>query len=1051
MDLCLMFVKNLESLLYLHDQGVIHRDIKGANILTTKEGLVKLADFGVATKTANLGDLSVVGSPYWMAPEIIELSGATTSSDIWSVGCVVIELLEGKPPYHNLDPMPALFRIVEDDHPPLPESASPAVKDFLMQCFQKDSNLRVSARKLLKHPWIANVRKPNITTEFEDAIRSVKEWNEALKDAKFENHKRRRSGSIKSSATMPSKSISPLYCSASSPKIPDFTPPTNTWENLSSLGNSLNQQNRRLSVFLEQAEVEGNNWDNDFVDSISFSQFTNTKSFNADIQPKQSNYEFYEDDNSQTVRPAQFSNGLKKNKNHSVSKDQGNQITIKDNISNTETNGFVDKSIKSNGWENVQDTVIHLPKKSLNNSTLESSTTISNDTDESKLRTRHTRSHTTNEVPVSINGVKKSSNKHLSSLPAQKSTMSAPSSPSSRYFDIPGYQISNKAIISSSRVSTPVQYEFMELNELHQYQEFEDEQDYNQAFRDSDDDEDCINHTLKLNAHDSWRGDDSSDEDDPFAELEEKFDEMDLDAHIARDKYANACSRLAELINFLQPTENEDKLLSSCVQIIDLLTEHQELKNHFIIFHGVIPITEILEICVNTDLLSKLLKIVNIIIADNIDVQENFCLVGGIPIIMSFTSKRYLYKIRVEAAIFIRQICHTSPIILQMFISCQGLKILVDFLQEEYSKHKELIWIAINGIYSVFELQSSTPKNDFCRLLAKIGVLDPLAITLHNVIMDDDPSACIFVDRIVNIFLMFSRGDVYVKEFMATRTRVVTRIFENLYKLPSHLIVAVLKCIKNISMHSNTLDALQKAKAIQILTALLDKQVPLYVTEISNQVLNAMFNLCRINKSRQEEAARAGLIPHLVYFASNNTPLRHFAIPILCEMAHTGQTCRDLLWQNNVLQLYLNLLVDKSWQVSAFEAILAWFQEETSNVEPILLQQKNIELILEAFVVAKANSFENILEPLHIITQLSAPVTCVLAQPTFFDRLLHRFGHPKPVVRLNLLRILKSICDVHPQREDVIKRYGLFEIIFKLSTEDPAVLIRELAKEILQQ
>ncbi|CAG8598462.1 24653_t:CDS:2 [Cetraspora pellucida] len=983
----------LEGLLYLHDQGVIHRDIKGANILTTKEGLVKLADFGVATKTANLGDLSVVGSPYWMAPEIIELSGATTSSDIWSVGCVVIELLEGKPPYHNLDPMPALFRIVEDDHPPLPESASPAVKDFLMQCFQKDSNLRVSARKLLKHPWISNVRKPNITTEFEDAIKSVKEWNEALKDAKFENHKKKRSASIKSSATMPSKSRSSLF-STTSPQIPDFTPPTNTWENLSStnlISNSLNQQNNRLSVFLELPEVEGNNWDNDFVDSISFSQIVDIQNrqpiSNSDIRNKQSNYESFEDDNSQTVRPSQFNhNGIKNL--HSILKNPD-----EDNI---EINGgFVDKC---NGFvESVQDTIIHLPSKS----SLNNSNSILN-TDEIKRYTRHTRSHTTNEAPVSINGiingVKKCSKKPPPPLSPQKSslltTMSAPASPASRpQYDI---QLSNKILINSSR-------------------------------------------------------DDSSDEDDPFAELEEKFDEMDMDAHIARDKYANACSRLAELINFLQPNESEDKLISSCVQIIDLLTEHQELKNHFIIFHGVIPITEILEICVNTDLLSKLLKIINIIIADNIDIQENFCLVGGIPIIMSFTSKRYLYEIRVEAAIFIRQICHTSPIILQMFISCQGLKILVDFLQEEYSKHKELIWIAINGIYSVFELQSSTPKNDFCRLLAKIGVLDPLAITLHNVIMDDDPSASIYVDRIVNIFLMFSRGDVYVKEFMATRTRVVTRIFEDLYKLPPYLIVAILKCIKNISMHSNTLDALQKAKAIQILTALLDKQVPLYVTEISNQVLNTMFNLCRINKSRQEEAARAGLIPHLVHFASNNTPLRHFAIPILCEMAHTGQVCRDLLWQNNVLQLYLNLLIDKSWQVSAFEAILAWFQEETSNVESILLQPKNVKLILDAFVAAKANSFENILEPLHIITQLSAPLTCVLVQPKFFDRLLHRFGHPKPVVRLNLLRILKSICDVHPQREAVIKRYGLFEIIFKISTEDPAVLIRELAKEILQQ
>lgn len=136
----------LHGLLYLHEQGVIHRDIKGANILTTKQGLVKLADFGVATRTTTLHESSVVGTPYWMAPEVIELSGATTASDIWSLGCTVIELLDGKPPYHKLQPMHALFRIVNDDHPPLPEGASPVTSPIPLNSHYRyaDSNLGCS-------------------------------------------------------------------------------------------------------------------------------------------------------------------------------------------------------------------------------------------------------------------------------------------------------------------------------------------------------------------------------------------------------------------------------------------------------------------------------------------------------------------------------------------------------------------------------------------------------------------------------------------------------------------------------------------------------------------------------------------------------------------------------------------------------------------------------------------------------------------------------------------------------------------------------------------
>ncbi|CAI5465372.1 unnamed protein product [Closterium sp. Yama58-4] len=124
-------------------------------------GLVKLADFGVAIRleeaAACHGDAenpNVVGTPYWMAPEVIEMSGISPASDIWSVGCTVIELLTTKPPYFDLQPMPALFRIVQDDLPPLPENVSAATSDFLHLCFRKDTKSRPDAKTLLRHPWI---------------------------------------------------------------------------------------------------------------------------------------------------------------------------------------------------------------------------------------------------------------------------------------------------------------------------------------------------------------------------------------------------------------------------------------------------------------------------------------------------------------------------------------------------------------------------------------------------------------------------------------------------------------------------------------------------------------------------------------------------------------------------------------------------------------------------------------------------------------------------------------------------------------------------------
>lgn len=153
-DIISYVVPILHGLSYLHEQGVVHRDVKAANVLLTELGEVKLADFGVATKVATLQN-TVVGTPNWMAPEtVLGGEGICTASDVWSLGATIIELFTTNPPYHDLNPMATLHAIGTDDHPPLPTGLTPPAKDFLLECFQKQPTLRISAKNLLKHKWI---------------------------------------------------------------------------------------------------------------------------------------------------------------------------------------------------------------------------------------------------------------------------------------------------------------------------------------------------------------------------------------------------------------------------------------------------------------------------------------------------------------------------------------------------------------------------------------------------------------------------------------------------------------------------------------------------------------------------------------------------------------------------------------------------------------------------------------------------------------------------------------------------------------------------------
>ncbi|GLJ08691.1 hypothetical protein SUGI_0093790 [Cryptomeria japonica] len=145
---------------YLHRQGIVHCDIKGKNILVGSNG-VKLADLGSAKRIGDKEDkgkrCQLRGTPLWMAPEVVKQVEQGPASDIWSLGCTVIEMSTGKPPWgSNLHPFTAMYRIgFSEELPEMPQYLSAEGKDFLEKCLRRDPRQRWSCEQLLAHPFVS--------------------------------------------------------------------------------------------------------------------------------------------------------------------------------------------------------------------------------------------------------------------------------------------------------------------------------------------------------------------------------------------------------------------------------------------------------------------------------------------------------------------------------------------------------------------------------------------------------------------------------------------------------------------------------------------------------------------------------------------------------------------------------------------------------------------------------------------------------------------------------------------------------------------------------
>ncbi|XP_047531792.1 serine/threonine-protein kinase hippo isoform X2 [Vanessa atalanta] len=178
-EIATILCDTLKGLEYLHRRRKIHRDIKAGNILLNTEGHAKLADFGVAGQLTDTMAKrnTVIGTPFWMAPEVIQEIGYDCVADIWSLGITALEMAEGKPPYGDIHPMRAIFMIPTKPPPSFrePDQWSPEFIDFVSQCLIKNPEERATAEFLLAHEFIGNAKQASILSSMIAEAREIRE------------------------------------------------------------------------------------------------------------------------------------------------------------------------------------------------------------------------------------------------------------------------------------------------------------------------------------------------------------------------------------------------------------------------------------------------------------------------------------------------------------------------------------------------------------------------------------------------------------------------------------------------------------------------------------------------------------------------------------------------------------------------------------------------------------------------------------------------------------------------------------------------------------
>ncbi|KAI8823744.1 uncharacterized protein EV422DRAFT_618547 [Fimicolochytrium jonesii] len=522
------------------------------------------------------------------------------------------------------------------------------------------------------------------------------------------------------------------------------------------------------------------------------------------------------------------------------------------------------------------------------------------------------------------------------------------------------------------------------------------------------------------------------------------------------DDHTHAHTLVAQrFIASLRPSTEPSIVASACRDFAAIVQSHPTSSKLFLTQHGIPPFITFLRSLphTSTPLAADLLILFNTCNAHHPEFSETLCQLGGLSVVMRCIHPSFGKgdpRTRVQAARLLEGVCVGNP---KLAVACGALPTILRMLAGDYEGCREVVWCAVEGLGGICG-QTGISRTSLSLLLVSHSLIPNLTNLLVLTTLDRDPKAALYMRKILNVFLTLSLADAQIKDALAEESCL--RVLVNtLGRTDPESTVTLLKCLKNISMSAETLDSFDRAGMIPVLCELLGhREIPFFV-DTQNQLVNILYNFCRLSKPRQLVAVRAGVIPHLQTFIKSKSPLRQFALPLLCDIVNVGgKECWEVMRRCGVLESYLELLRDPAWRVSAVEAISIWVSEQPTTLHlPLSHPHPSHELALAFASSSSTTGFENLLTPFQRILIASASVAHNLAKSDLFmNKLVERVArHPNAGVRLNLLHVVLRIGGCFREKdldEGMVKRREqIRRLADKLAREDPAVLVREQARK----